>query len=243
MKLYRKRGPDIYFYFKPLVGLLIIVLTVLLIMLFIDGRLTQEQDIQDKMANLSTKEAAVLVSMYEQADLPGIREARDSVTRYDMEQERKKKEWLDAQEKRVAAKKKKEAKEKERKAREDAKARILKLAKANTARTYHGPYNGAVLSRGAGTITGPSGKETYYNLNMAVCVRIMRRMGFSEAAYPYKVRADGVKTLGGYVMVAANLNIRPRGSFIMTSRGVGIVVDTGGFARRNPTQLDLCVNW
>ena len=67
--------------------------------------------------------------------------------------------------------------------------------------------------------------------------------GFSEKKYPYAVRNDGVKTLGGYVMVAANLSIRPKGSFIMTSVGTGIVVDTGGFASRNPTQLDIATDW
>ena len=71
----------------------------------------------------------------------------------------------------------------------------------------------------------------------------MRRLGFSEAEYPYAVRADGVKTLGGYVMVAANLGIRPKGTLIETSVGTGIVVDTGGFAKRNKTQLDIAVNW
>ena len=58
-----------------------------------------------------------------------------------------------------------------------------------------------------------------------------------------RVRADGVKTLGGYVMVAANLRISPKGSFIKTSLGTGIVVDTGGFAAHNPTQLDIATNW
>lgn len=104
-------------------------------------------------------------------------------------------------------------------------------------------YNGVVLSKGRGTVRGPSGKETYYNLNMNGVIRIMRSKGFSEAKYPYAVRADGVKTLGGYVMVAANLNLRPRGSLVKTSLGMGIVCDTGGFASRNPTQLDVATAW
>ena len=44
-------------------------------------------------------------------------------------------------------------------------------------------------------------------------------------------------------MVAANLGIRPKGTLIETSVGTGIVVDTGGFAKRNKTQLDIAVNW
>ena len=70
-------------------------------------------------------------------------------------------------------------------------------------------YTGPVLSRGRGTIQGPSGKETFYNLNMSGVVSIMRRLGYD---YEYWVRDDGVKMFGKYVMVAANLDRRPRGS-------------------------------
>ena len=44
-------------------------------------------------------------------------------------------------------------------------------------------------------------------------------------------------------MVAANLGVHPRGSLVETSLGTGIVVDTGGFAEGNPTQLDIAVDW
>ena len=44
-------------------------------------------------------------------------------------------------------------------------------------------------------------------------------------------------------MVAANFSIRPRGTTIETSLGTGIVCDTGGFARSNPTQLDIATSW
>lgn len=104
-------------------------------------------------------------------------------------------------------------------------------------------YSGGKLSKSRGTIQGPSGKETYYNLNMSGVVSIMRRMGFSESEYPYNVRADGVKCLGPYVMVAAHLGKRPRGSKVQTSLGTGIVCDTGGFASSNPTQIDVATSW
>lgn len=104
-------------------------------------------------------------------------------------------------------------------------------------------YSGGKLSKSRGTIQGPSGKETYYNLNMSGVVSIMRRQGFSEAEYPYNVRADGVKCLGPYVMVAAHLGKRPRGSKVQTSLGTGIVCDTGGFASSNPTQIDVATTW
>lgn len=104
-------------------------------------------------------------------------------------------------------------------------------------------YGGGKLTKSRGTIQGPSGKETYYNLNMSGVVSIMRRMGFSEAEYPYNVRADGVKCLGPYVMVAAHLGQRPRGSKVQTSLGTGLVCDTGGFAANNPTQIDIATVW
>lgn len=104
-------------------------------------------------------------------------------------------------------------------------------------------YSGGKLTKSRGTIQGPSGKETYYNLNMSGVVSIMRRQGFSESEYPYNVRADGVKCLGPYVMVAAHLGKRPRGSKVQTSLGAGIVCDTGGFAANNPTQIDVATSW
>lgn len=104
-------------------------------------------------------------------------------------------------------------------------------------------WNGAVLTKSKGVVIGPSGKETYYNLNMSGVVRIMRNLGYTEAEYPYWVREDGVKMLGNYVMVAANFNIRPRGTIVPSSLGDAIVCDTGGFAHNNPTQLDIAVSW
>jgi hypothetical protein len=104
-------------------------------------------------------------------------------------------------------------------------------------------WGGQVLSPWAGTIEGPSGKETYYNLDMSGVVSIMRDCGFSESEYPYWVRSDGCKMLGPYIMVAADLSIRPRGSTIATSLGTGLVCDTGSFIYDNPTQLDIAVTW
>ena len=101
-------------------------------------------------------------------------------------------------------------------------------------------WNGAVLTASAGRIQGPSGEETYYNLPMDGVISIMRSCGYD---YEYWVRDDGVKMYGDYVMCAANLDLRPRGSLIQTSLGMGIVCDTGGFAYSNPTQLDIAVTW
>lgn len=106
----------------------------------------------------------------------------------------------------------------------------------NYAKKYH-------LTRQSGVFNGPSGKETYYNLDMSRCIGIMRSIGFSEEEYPYWVRPDGAKMLGDYVMCAAELNTRPRGTVLKTSMGLAIVVDTGSFAYGNPSQIDICTTW
>ena len=100
-----------------------------------------------------------------------------------------------------------------------------------------------MLTKSKGVVNGPSGKESYYNLNMTSVINAMRRLGYSETEYPYWIREDGVKMLGGYVIVAANYEIRPRGTIIESSLGYAIVCDTGSFAKRNPTQIDIAVNW
>ena len=104
-------------------------------------------------------------------------------------------------------------------------------------------WRGAILAAQAGTIQGPSGKETYYNLPMHGVVRTMRGLGFLESEYPYWIRSDGVKMFGSYVMCACNLSLRPKGTLVDTSLGTGICVDTGGFAKHNPYQIDIATNW
>lgn len=97
------------------------------------------------------------------------------------------------------------------------------------------PYNG--------TVEGPSGKETYYNLDMTGVISIMRDMGFDEENYPYWIRDDKAKMLGNYVMCAANLEIYPRGTLVESTLGMCLVCDTGGFAYSNPYQIDLACDW
>ena len=109
---------------------------------------------------------------------------------------------------------------------------------ANQTRSLN--WNGPVLSRSKGSVYGPSGKETYYNLNMSGCVRNMNRRGYY---YDVWVRNDGCKMFGDYIMCAANLGVHPFGSLVECSLGTCIVVDTGGFAAGNPHQLDIAVTW
>ena len=109
---------------------------------------------------------------------------------------------------------------------------------ANQTRSLN--WSGPVLSRSKGSVYGPSGKETYYNLNMSGCVRNMNRRGYY---YDVWVRNDGCKMFGDYIMCAANLGVHPFGSLVECSLGTCIVVDTGGFAAGNPNQLDIAVTW
>ena len=147
-------------------------------------------------------------------------------------------------ERKAAEAKRKAEEEAKRKAEEAAKKKAeeeaRKKAKERSASTYNTTWNGSKLTKSKGVNYGPSGKETYYNLNMSGVVSIMRNMGNTDE---YWVRDDGCKMLGNYIMVAANLNVHPRGSLVETSLGTGIVCDTGGFAKNNPYQLDIAVNW
>lgn len=96
------------------------------------------------------------------------------------------------------------------------------------------------LSASLGRVAGPSGEETYYNLNMKKCVQRLHDLGYEGE---YWVREDGVKMFGDYVMVAANFDIRPLGTIVETSLGFGIVSDCGEFVEDNPTQIDVAVTW
>lgn len=101
-------------------------------------------------------------------------------------------------------------------------------------------WGGTVLNPYYGTVMGPSGKETYYNLDMSGVISIMRSLGYTGE---YWVRSDGCKMLGDYIMCAANLDIRPRGTLVESTLGTCIVCDTGWFAYDNAYQIDIAVTW
>lgn len=111
-------------------------------------------------------------------------------------------------------------------------------AGASNQTTY--TQNSGSLNAAAGVHYGPSGKETYYNLNMDGVISGMRDLGNNDA---YWVRDDGVKMLGNYVMAAADYSTYPKGSIVESSLGQAIVVDTGGFAYGGSTQLDIATAW
>lgn len=123
-----------------------------------------------------------------------------------------------------------------------AQERSSGIEKTETYKLVQGTFSwgGARISPSAGSVTGPSGKETYYNLDMSTCVSNLKGMGYNGS---YWVRSDGCKMFGNYIMVAANLSKHPKGSIVKCSRGLAIVADTGGFAKNNPNQLDIATNW
>lgn len=112
---------------------------------------------------------------------------------------------------------------------------------SNSSASVNYASSGSTLTKTAGVFYGPSGKETYYNLDMSGVISTMRSLGYTGE---YAVRADGVKTLGGYVMVAANLSVYPKGTLVSTSLGTGIVCDTGGFVYNGSgVVFDIATNW
>ena len=103
------------------------------------------------------------------------------------------------------------------------------------------PQSGDCLTKSGGVYYGPSGKETYYNLNMNGVVSNAQNMGIEGE---YWVREDGCKMYGDYVICAADLNVHPRGSLVESSLGTCIVLDTGGFATNGSgVALDIAVDW
>ena len=115
-----------------------------------------------------------------------------------------------------------------------------KAKKTTTTKESTTEWTGPKLNSVNGRIEGPSGTETFYNLDMSNCIENIRALGYKGDVW---VRDDGCKMFGKYIMVAANLKIRPYGTIVQTSLGEGIVVDTGEFALTNPYQLDLAVTW
>ena len=154
-------------------------------------------------------------------------------------------EELDAKEDKLKKKEKKlktleeelDTREKDLDKREKA---VRKAEKKVTKTSSTSNYTGIKLTKSAGIIMGPSGKETYYNLPMGTVVKYMKQLGYN---YQYWERDDGVKMFGNYVMVAADLSIRPKGTLVSTSLGTGIVCDTGTFIYSNKTQIDIAVTW
>ena len=90
-----------------------------------------------------------------------------------------------------------------------------------------------------GTITFQDHKETWYNLRMnKVVERTDNALGVTGF---YWERDDGVKMYGPWVIVAADWSVHPHYSFIETSLGQGIVLDT--HTTDDKELIDIATNW
>lgn len=101
-----------------------------------------------------------------------------------------------------------------------------------------------ILTAQLGTITFEGNRETYYNLDMhKVCARATDdNIHVKYSMYnKYWEREDGCKMYGEYIICAADWDKHPYGTLINTSRGTGIVLDTGTFEDR--TTVDIATNW
>lgn len=83
-------------------------------------------------------------------------------------------------------------------------------------------------------------KETYYNLPMKRVCEIAHNKGIKGE---YWETDDGLKMYGYFIICAANYDVHPYGSIVLTSHGPGKVLDTGAFAETNPTQVDIATCW
>lgn len=96
-----------------------------------------------------------------------------------------------------------------------------------------------ILTAHAGRITNIEGRqETYYNLKMNKVVN--KADNFFNLNNMYWEREDGCKMYGNYVIVATDWKLHPYGTLINTSRGLGIVLDTGSF---NGEIIDIATTW
>jgi 3D (Asp-Asp-Asp) domain-containing protein len=97
-----------------------------------------------------------------------------------------------------------------------------------------------VLTAGLGRITYAGHEETWYNLPMG---RVLERAAAHGIEIDYWERSDGMKMNGKYIICAGNYKVYPYGSLVETSRGTGIILDTGDFIKDHPNDIDLSVTW
>ena len=83
-------------------------------------------------------------------------------------------------------------------------------------------------------------KETYYNLPMRRVCEIAKQKGIKGE---YWETEDGLKMFGYFIICAADYDVHPYGSIVLTSHGPGKVLDTGAFTATNPTQVDIATTW
>ena len=95
-----------------------------------------------------------------------------------------------------------------------------------------------ILTARLGTINFEGHKETWYDLPMK---RVVNKAHDNGIDGEYTIREDGCKMIGEYIICAGAKN--RYGEVVKTSRGEGIIIDTGDFAKTEPTTIDIATNW
>lgn len=80
--------------------------------------------------------------------------------------------------------------------------------------------------------------ETYYNLSMNKVVQRAQDRGIPGE---YWEADNGCKMLGEFIICAGAT--KRYGEIIETSLGPGIIIDTGDFAKTEPTTIDIATTW
>jgi len=99
---------------------------------------------------------------------------------------------------------------------------------------------GVMLTASLGRIQFNGHDETWYCLPMENVIAQAESKGFTEEWW---IRADGCRMYSHYIVCAGNYRVHPYGSIVETSRGEGIVLDTGSFAKTNPEAIDIATVW
>ena len=97
-----------------------------------------------------------------------------------------------------------------------------------------------VLTAKLGRVQFNGHDETYYNLDMT---RICEKAAANGIIGEYRETEDGLKMYGDLIICAADFKTHPYGTIVTTSRGLGIVLDTGDFAKTEPNTIDIATNW
>lgn len=103
---------------------------------------------------------------------------------------------------------------------------------------YYATMLAVILTARLGRVTFNDHPETWYDLRMT---NICQRAHDNGIEGDYWVREDGVKCFGPWVIVAADWDLHPYGSVLETSRGWGMVLDTGDFEDR--ATIDIATAW
>ena len=95
-----------------------------------------------------------------------------------------------------------------------------------------------MLTADLGRVSFNGHDETYYSLPMH---NIVTKAQDNGIVADYWERADGCKMYGRFIICAGHQS--RYGEIVETSRGTGIILDTGDFAKDHPEDIDMATTW